>query len=207
MPNILVLSLIGTSFFAEPRYSTLLPKILSRASVHEALTVADAKNYVQSWSPSVILVTDAVITYRQNHDIAKALAKWVHNGGIAILMGLFAADVEWPDLNSLFQLFQKNSSRPWTMVAYSRQHVKLNRIVKGLRTNSLSVRTHTKGMYLKDVAMDEMIYSAKSGDLHMCSTAFGQTGYGWLGYIGDMEFSEDAERTILAMCRLDEPDA
>jgi hypothetical protein len=207
MPHILVLSLYGKSFFAKSQYPTLLTNLLAKATVHESLTFEDATQQIHSGSPSIILVTDPVITYRQNHEFAKTLAKWVRNGGTAILMGAFPADVEWPDLNALFQLFQKGYTRPWCMIAYTKERVKLNtKHMVGMRIESLPARRVVRGTFIKNVERSAALYEAKNGDMRLCSAAFGQVGFGWLGYLGSMEFSEESEKVVLAMCRMDEVD-
>lgn len=123
-----------------------------------------------------------------------------------ILMGNFAADVEWPDLNSFLQLIHKDSLKPWAMAAYSKEHIKLNKKMAKIRTGTLGPKACIKGTFLRNVDQSEIIYSTGSGDACLCSTAFGSVNHGWLGYIGDMNFGEDAEKTIIAMCRLDQPE-
>ena len=44
MPNILVLSLEDFSFSSRQLYEQLLPKLISRAAIHESLTIQDAMN-------------------------------------------------------------------------------------------------------------------------------------------------------------------
>jgi hypothetical protein len=44
MPNVLVLSFEGFSFSSRQLYEQLLPKLLSRANIHESLTIQDAMN-------------------------------------------------------------------------------------------------------------------------------------------------------------------
>lgn len=73
MPNVLVLLLEGFSFSSRQLYEQLLPKLLSRGAIHESNTIQDAINYILSGWPSIILVTDPVIT-AQNGESQRLLA-------------------------------------------------------------------------------------------------------------------------------------
>lgn len=204
MPSILVISLYGKSFFTDVKYKGLLPVLLTKAVVHESLSIDEASSYITSGWPTVLLITDPVLTQRKNAEFTSILVKWVHGGGTAIFMGRFSTDVEWPDLNSLLQLFHKDSIRPWAMIAYSKEHVKINKSINGLRTHTLPETSYVKATFLKNVKREETLYYHKSGDQRLCSAAYAPIGFGWLGYIGDMEYHDGAEKTIIAMCRLDD---
>ncbi|KAF2763487.1 hypothetical protein EJ05DRAFT_534824 [Pseudovirgaria hyperparasitica] len=203
MPQVLIISLYSKTLFNDDRYKSLLTTLLSRATVHESLNIADAAAFLSSGWPNIILVTDPVITQRRHTDFSCELVKWVHSGGTAIFMGRFACDVEWPDLNSLLQLLHKDSVKPWAMIAYSKEHVKIHRNITGMRTQSLPETALVRAMFLKNVQSEDMLYYHKASDRRLCSAAYAQIGLGWLGFIGNMEPDDTVQKTVIAMCRLD----
>lgn len=129
-----------------------------------------------------------------------------------MLMGLFASTVEWPDMNAALQILQTNGGLPWSMGAYSKERARLRRCVAGLRTHSLDQHDTVQGVFLQHVDGGEGVYTARHrssargrSDTRLACAAYGQVGFGWLGFVGDMNYTANAERLVLAMCRLDDP--
>ena len=105
MPNVLVISLEEFSFSSRQLYEHLLPKLLSRAAIHEATTVQDALNYILSGWPNVILIADPVIAEDtdEHRRLLEVVADHTRHGCTTVLMGLFAVAIESETLDSRFK--------------------------------------------------------------------------------------------------------
>ncbi|KAH7117824.1 hypothetical protein B0J11DRAFT_93138 [Dendryphion nanum] len=205
MPNVLVLSFEGFSFSARQLYQQLLPKLLSRASVHESLTIQDALNYINSGWPSIILVSDSTITARNNdsEQLLNAVLEYTRHGCTTITMGFFASTVEFEQLDEIFSQFDLK----WQAAEYTKYDTFLANPDQSLiRTSTLAKKFYAKGVYLRKVPSAQMVYSASSGGSNYAYAALGRVGLGKLGYIGDVNYEEEPERLILAMCHLDRPE-
>jgi hypothetical protein len=171
--------------------------------VHESTTIKDALHYIQSGWPSDILVTDAVIS-RNNQDskrLLAAVASATHRGCTTILMGFFPSCVEPADLD---QIFREGFGLRWE----SAMTAALDTILaapdpNNIRTTKLTPIFRHEAAWLLTVAQSEAIYMATHGGTVLAHSAVGKVGLGKLGYIGDVNFTEEAERVILAMCHLD----
>jgi hypothetical protein len=206
MPNVLVLSFEGFSFSSRQLYEQLLPKLLSRAIVHESLSVQDALHYISSGWPNVILVTDPVIT-GETEECKRALAAIVDitkHGCTTVLMGFFASAVNSDRLNTIFK---DDLGLRWRVSEYTKHNTRLHTLDDNLiRVAGLVPTFYAKAVYLSHVPMAQTIYSGRSGADPNAYAAYARFGLGKLGYIGDVNFTEEPERLILAMCHLDRPE-
>jgi len=206
MPNVLILSFEGFSFSSRQLYEQLLPKLLSRAVVHESLTVQDALNYVSTGWPSVILVTDSGITEEEEEyqQLLSSIKECTFHGSTTIFMGVFAETVDHPRLNSVFR---HHFGLPWRVADVSSHDITLlSRDECMIRTTSLAPSFYAKALYLSKVHVSQAIYSVNTGATSITYAAYGRVGLGKLGYIGDFNFGEESERLILAMSHLDRPE-
>lgn len=201
MPSILILSLYGFSFSSRQLYQHLLPTLLSKANVHESITIEDAQNYISTGWPSIILVTDPAITFEEeeNQLLLETLVRWTKNGGKTILMGFFASTVEWPSLDTLFNAY---FGLPWRASRYESNDILLVKNLNGLRSRTLFSTFYNKALWLENVAVEHAVYTTKA-PLTLAYAAYALVDFGWLGYIGDVGFAEEPEHLILAMCHLD----
>ncbi|KAF2477414.1 uncharacterized protein BDR25DRAFT_299369 [Lindgomyces ingoldianus] len=205
MPNVLVLSFEGFSFSSRQLYQQLLPKLLSRASVHESLTIQDALNYILTGWPTVILVTDPVITSEDEDSqrLLLAVADLTKHGCTTILMGFFAAVVT----DRLNVIFKEYFDLRWRVAEYTSQDTSLLTPDENLiRTSSLVPSFYPKALFLGRVPAAQTIYVGSSGNSMTAYAAYARVGLGKLGYVGDVNFGEEPERLILAMCHLDRPE-
>ncbi|KAF2875055.1 Isochorismatase-like protein [Massariosphaeria phaeospora] len=206
MPSVLVLSLEGFCFSSRQLYEQLLPKLLSRASVHESLTIKDALNYVRSGWPTHILITDSVITAANNDSerLLDAVVEYTRHGCTTVLMGFFAVDV---DSSRLDLVFEKYFDLRWRVAEATDHEPRLLTIDESMiRMASLVPQFNAKALYLGRVSTAHTIYAASTGATMLTYAAYGRVGLGKLGYIGDWNFGEEAERLIVAMCHLDRPE-
>ena len=211
MHNILVLSFEGFSFSSRQLYQQLLPKLLSRAVVHESTESKDALNYIATGWPSTILVTDPFITQEtdESRRLLDAVVAHTKQGCVTLLIGFFAAAVQYPRFD---HILKHSFDLPWRVGAYT---TGTNRLVDleqhTIRRASLIPSFYTKSVYLQHVPPAHMIYAGPSGPSRGYSgsgggvayAAFASVEFGKLGYIGDVDFGEEPEKLILAMCRLD----
>ncbi|KAH7408584.1 Isochorismatase-like protein [Phaeosphaeria sp. MPI-PUGE-AT-0046c] len=203
MPNLLVLSLDGFSASSRQMYPQLFSKILSRTAVHESLTPDDALNYIGSGWPNIILCSDPSFADTKNRELLKAVVDWVKHGCTMICMGFFASTVEYPVMDSLFK---EHFGLKWRVAAYTSHTVRLQHTVDEnmIRRSSLAPKFDASAVYLGHVPTTEVVYAG--GPASITYAAFARIGLGKLGYIGDVNFGEEPERLILAMCHLDRPE-
>ena len=202
MPNVLVLSFEGFSFSSRQLYQQLLPKLLSRAAVHESQNIEDALNYINSGWPSIILVSDAIIAGAEGDGprLLAAVLECTKHGCITITMGFFTATVHFDDLNTMFGRFDLT----WRVAEYTKHDTYLTNPDESLVRKATLVKAfYPKALYLKGVPNNQIVYSASSGSSNLAYAALGRVGLGKLGYIGDVNFGEEPERLILAMGHLD----
>jgi hypothetical protein len=205
MPNVLVLSLEGFSFSARQLYEQLLPKLLSRAIVHESLTIQDALNYIHSEWPSVILVTDAVIAAEtpDSQRLLKAVTDITSHGCTTILMGFFVSSIDAARitfvLNNFGVRWEAGMSGVYdaTLAIPDENSIRLAHLPKSFRPEAV---------WLRRVPPAQAVYVSSYAGTTFAYAALGRVGLGKLGYVGDVNFAEEAERVILAMCHLDRPD-
>ncbi|KAF9737215.1 hypothetical protein PMIN06_000873 [Paraphaeosphaeria minitans] len=205
MPNVLVLSFEGFSFSSRQLYEQLLPKLLSRAAIHESLTIQDAMNYILSGWPNVILVTDSVIAEEseESQRLLETVAEYTkHHSCTTILMGFLIAAIETETLNYIFKhhfdlKWKVLPEEPTTHAAkiYASD-------LSLLRTTTLVPKLVANAAWLTGVPPSQATYIGPTEE-GMVYAAFTRVGLGKLGYIGDTGFGDEPERLVLAMCHLD----
>lgn len=201
MPNILALSLEGFSFSSRGLYEQLLPKVLTRAILHESSTAQDALNYIASGWPTIILVTDTFIVSDgdENQKLLASITKFTRNGGTTILMGFFAPTAQ---VTALSAFFKNHFDLRWRVSNITTHETRLLPIDNTmLRTTSLVPAFSAKALFLTHVPTTDIVYAG--GATHKAYAALGRVELGKLGYIGYVNFGEEPERLILAMCCLD----
>ncbi|KAH7359624.1 hypothetical protein BKA66DRAFT_574098 [Pyrenochaeta sp. MPI-SDFR-AT-0127] len=204
MPNVLVLSFEGFSFSSRQLYEHLSPKLLSRAAVHESLTIQDALHWIHSGWPNIVLVSDPVITTAESKTLLDTLVEYTKHGCTTVCMGLFAPAVESQDLDNFFKAFHLR----WRAGKSAQHEAKLVSVdANMIRTDSLVPSFYADALFLSGAAHEQLVYHAfdPSATANAYAT-YGRVGLGKLGYIGDTGFGEEAERLILAMCHLDRPE-
>jgi hypothetical protein len=202
MRNLLVISL-GGSAAGRQMYPQLSSKALSRAVVHESLTGEDALNFIGAGWPSVIFLSDASITNEENRDVLLAAANWVKEGCTMICMAFFSSTIEYDVLDSMFK---EQFGLKWRVAEYTLHDVRLHQTFEQtmIRTPSLVPDFRAKAVYLGHVPAGEVVYDG--GSPNLAYAAFARVGLGKLGYVGDVNFGEEPERLIMAMCHLDQPE-
>ncbi|KAF2730663.1 Isochorismatase hydrolase [Polyplosphaeria fusca] len=206
MPNVLVLSFEGFSFSSRQLFPQLLPKLLSRAAVHESLTIRDALHYVHSGWPSIILITDAVITLEldESQHLLDTVADYTKHGCTTVWMGFTAETVSHSRLSTIFK---ENFDLRWRVGDEEKLDTTLAPVEETmLRRTSLVPSFYANALFLSKVPTAQTVYAGSSPTSVIAYAAFARVGLGKLGYIGDMNFGEEAERLILAMCHMDRPE-
>lgn len=198
-----MISLEGFSASSRQMYPQLFSKILSRTAVHESLTADDVFNYLGAGWPNIILVSDPAIVREENIELLRALVDWVKHGCTMILMGFFSSTVEYDEMN---KLFREHLGVKWRVAEETSHDTKLLHNIDEtmIRTSSLVPDFGAKAVWLGHVPPHQTVYTAKHSNV--AYAAFARVGLGKVGYIGDVNFEEEAERLIVAMCHLDRPE-
>lgn len=183
-------------------FPSLLPKVLSRATVHESVTPEDALNYIGAGWPNIIMTSDPAVVDADNEDLLKAIIDWVKHGCTWVLMGFFSSTVEWEELDRLFKVYL---GLRWRAAEYTSHDVRLLHTIDEnmVRRASLVREFQAKAVFLGHVPTNQVVYAAGS---HLAYAAFARIELGKLGFVGDVNFGEEPERLILAMCHLDRPE-
>ncbi|KAF2107205.1 hypothetical protein BDV96DRAFT_307719 [Lophiotrema nucula] len=206
MPNVLALSFEGFSFSSRQLFPQLLPKLLSRAALHESLTIQDALNYVSTGWPSIILITDAVVTHEteESKALLDAIVDYTKHGCTTIFMGFVAETVDHHRLNVIFkEYFQLR----WRIAESAKHETTLVPVDEFMiRTSSLVQTFDAEALFLGGVPSAQTVYAGTSQTSVVAYAAFARVGLGKLGFVGDVNFGEEPEKLILAMCHLDRPE-
>lgn len=115
-------------------------------------------------------------------------------------------------MNKLFDAF----SLPWAMAEYSRTDFDVNSAMNQVNTSSLVSRYSQKAVQLRNVQRSDAVYlpspSSRTqsmvfaprpiADLSQTPAAFGKSGQGHVGYVGDVNAEAPTAKVILAMCGL-----
>jgi hypothetical protein len=181
-------------------YPQLFPKILSRTTVHESITSEDALNYIGSGWPNIILVSDPAIAKKENQWLLDSIVDWVKHGCTLVCMGFFSSTTEYTQMDAIFR---ERFGLKWRAVEYTSHDVRLHHSLDEtmIRRSSLVPEFQAKAVYLGHVPTSEIVYAG--GSRNVAYAAFARVGLGKVGYIGDVNFGEEPERLILAMCHLD----
>jgi hypothetical protein len=203
MPNLLIISLEGFSASSRQMYPQLFPKVLSRTTVHESLTPQDALNYIGSGWPNIIMISDPAIANKENRHLLEAIVAWVKHGCTIVCMGFFSSTTEYTLMDAIFR---EHFGLKWRVAEYSSHDVRLHNGLAEtmIRRASLVPSFHAKAVFLGHVPSSEIVYAG--GSKNVAYGAFARVGLGKVGYIGDVNFGEEPERLILAMCHLDRPE-
>ncbi|KAF2448956.1 hypothetical protein P171DRAFT_481993 [Karstenula rhodostoma CBS 690.94] len=208
MPNVLVLSFEDFSFSSRQLYEQLLPKLLSRAAIHESLTTQDAINYILSGWPNVILVTDPVIAEEseESQKLLETVADYTkHHSCTTILMGFFVAAIETQTLDYIFKhhFHLRWKAAPEEHTSHEARLIASDQSL--LRTTTLVPKFVAQAAWLTQVTPAQATYLGPI-ERGWAYAAFTRVGLGKLGYIGDTGFGDEPERLVLAMCHLDRPE-
>jgi hypothetical protein len=204
MPNVLVVSLEGPSVSSRQLYPSLFGKLLSRTAVHESLDPDDALNYIRSGWPNIVLVSDPGITRAHNEDLLDAITDWITHGGTLLLIGFFVTTTDGSILDALFK---KQLGLRWRVAEDGTSHdIRLHTSIdeNTIRRASLVPDFIAKAVFLRHVPSNEMVYTG--GPKNLAYAAFARVGLGKVGYVGDVDFTEEPERLAIAMCHLDRPE-
>ncbi|KAJ4356452.1 uncharacterized protein N0V89_004485 [Didymosphaeria variabile] len=208
MPNVLVMSFEGFSFSSRQLYEQLLPKLLSRAAIHESLTIQDALNHILSGWPNVILVTDPVIAEdnEESQNLLETVSDYTkQHCCTTILMGFFAGGVGTETLDYIFKHYfdLKWKATPEEPTTHEARLVASDQSL--LRTTTLVRKIVANAAWLTGIPPSQAVYFGPL-EQYKVYAAFTRVGLGKLGYIGDTGFADEPERLVLAMCHLDRPE-
>ncbi|KAF2277743.1 uncharacterized protein EI97DRAFT_431826 [Westerdykella ornata] len=202
--HILILSLEGFSFSARQLYEHLLPDLLSKAIVHESTSIQDALFYINTRWPTAILVTDGVIASdsEDGRKLLSAVKNITRQGCTTVLAGFFTLSVFGERLTGFlrdnFDLrWEGDNDEPivrTTALGSSDENL--------IVTSGLNRRFTPEAYFLRKVPKEQAVYVSIANGHTLAYAAIARIGLGKLGYVGEANFSEEAEALILAMCHL-----
>ncbi|KAF7503139.1 hypothetical protein GJ744_004281 [Endocarpon pusillum] len=203
-PTILLLSLEELDFWDE-MYSELVNAMAAKATIRRATKPLNAINYLTNNTPDAIIVTDPAIVEHESDLVSQKVVEYVRGGGTAVLATQFSNFVQWPDLD---RWLRASWDLPWRAGNYTGVTVYLNS--KGparfLNQSGLPEEYEQKALFLMNVAKEAAVYHSTSRswetESKQRSVVFAKIGYGWLGYIGDVNTEAASQAALLAMCGL-----
>lgn len=166
-----------------------------------------------------IYIADAGILKPENKSLLPKLASYVKAGGTVVAGGLFPSMINIPDSKAFFSAFGQS----WSMASHNRAVYELTPSSELARKNpSLPDMFSIKSSNLKDINLEVPVYLAYPdsedeeededdngwGDDEPFDAPIvrARVGRGTLGYIGDVEGSEEISPVVLAMFGLLHPE-
>jgi hypothetical protein len=196
-PRVVSISLEKRAFFEE-LYGPFLTKIQASSTFQ---CVDDGQSamlmLVQHPLPDAVLITDEVLTLKENASVWDAVLRYIRRGGTAVIMGLFSGFVKPSGLKDFFA----TAGLEWEFASYHRTTLKLNPQQVGVNVASKLLPEYSqKAVFLKHAKRSEACYVADEDsvteshvfpgrDVHIAGESpvlLARVGEGKLGYIGDV---------------------
>ncbi|KAM5541571.1 hypothetical protein V8D89_004761 [Ganoderma adspersum] len=138
----------------------ILPALAQKSVIRKAKTLPQARRYLTSTvRPHAVIVTDAAVTYPENHELLPRLVEYAKAGGTVVYSGIFGSTVLYPDLKAMF----KNVwGLPWRVCAYTSGNHVVNPRVKGIATKAILEKCSVKATRINNVALEDVIYVSPS---------------------------------------------
>jgi hypothetical protein len=210
-PTIFLLSLENEPFF-DTMFARLIDAIAAKATLKRATKAAAALDFLSANTPSAIFITDPGLLKAANSAILERVVSYVRGGGTAVIGGLFSGFVQPLDLGDWFR---SQWGLLWQYAEYHRTTVHLNPHAQRVPQLGLPAAYSQKAVFLKNVGSNASWYlplddsmteshafPPQSVDDRQTPVAFTALGYGWLGYIGDVNAEQGSDAVVLAMCGL-----
>ncbi|KPM38221.1 hypothetical protein AK830_g8346 [Neonectria ditissima] len=199
LPRILMLCLESEDLF-DACSGRLVSLITSKAKMERARTQEMALDMLNRDScPSVILVVDGALT-RQSK-VWERVIDHLRGGATVILAGCFSSSVTTGQFNRFFAKL----GLPWQRGSYGRETVTLRHNVSyvsyGPLPSQLPAAYSQKAVFANHVEKVDAWYTDGYSS-NEAAVVFTKVGFGWLGYVGDVNFEEGSDMVVLAMCGL-----
>ena len=211
-PHVAILCLEQYQLFSAV-YGPHLHILATRLQISEATTLAQARRYLSSTvRPQAIIVADAFTTNPAYRDILFQLVDYAWAGGTVIYAGLVGCFTRPIDLNAAFQHVW---GVPWRSSSFYQQAFSLNPSAKCISTDPKHV-SHAYTMrarFVSKVELKDALYleplnvrrvELETGEqgqpTYETPAAFAPIGYGYFGFVGDVDGEEGTIKLLLAMC-------
>lgn len=196
LPRMLVLCLEDESLF-DSCFESLVAEIKSRARMERATTPEAALAILgQKSPPSIILVVDGGIARQK--EVRRAVIDRLHEGANVVLAGCFSSMVAGDEFNNLFS----ELGLGWQRGSYHRATVTFRSGYLGDKLlDHLTPSYSQKALFVGNVRKEHVWY-AEPGVSKEAAVARASTGFGRLGYIGDVNGEEASSKVVLALCGL-----
>lgn len=193
----------------------ILPALAQKSVVRKAKTLPQARRYLtSSVRPHIVVVTDAAVTYPENHELLPRLVEYAKAGGTVVYSGIFGSTVLYPDLKAMF----KNVwGLPWRVCAHTDGTHAVNPRVKGIATKAILEKCIVKSTRINNVALEDAIYvspseakklknppvsegRSSSDKTYETFAAVAKVGRGGLAYMGHFGPEPITTSIILGLC-------
>ncbi|PIL32506.1 transporter [Ganoderma sinense ZZ0214-1] len=211
-PLIIILCLQSESAFAECN-PDILPALAQKSVVRKAKTLSQARRYLNSTTrPHVVIVSDAAVTYPENHELLPRLVEYAKAGGTVLYSGIFSSMVLYPDLKAMFKTVW---GLPWRVCAYTSGNFTVNPRVKGIATKSIIEKCYVKSTRIDHVALEDAIYvnpsaakklknlpegQSSSEKTYETFAAVAKVGRGRVAYMGDFNPEPITVSIVMGLC-------
>ncbi|KAF6758227.1 hypothetical protein DFP72DRAFT_808054, partial [Ephemerocybe angulata] len=200
-------------------FASIGVKTPGKTKVEIATSRDELEQRLASRSIRGIYIADAGILKPENKSLLPKLASYVKAGGTVVAGGLFPSMINIPDSKAFFSAFGQS----WSMASHNRAVYELAPSSELARKNpSLPDMFSIKSSNLKDINLEVPVYLAYPdsedeeededdngwGDDEPFDAPIvrARVGRGTLGYIGDVEGSEEISPVVLAMFGLLHPE-
>lgn len=200
-PRILIFALVHPDL-AYPRLEQFASEVVSEgyADLYIAETDEELRKHLTSSSPpTAVYCVDAAIQNPQHRKSSEQLIAFATCGGTVVFGLYFCADFRFDST------YFASWGKAWTVASSTSNGVVLHVLanVKRIILQDLPLSNdHIKGIYLQNVAADEIVYAANLSD-PQALVAWAPVGSGFLGYIGTAEFDEFGQKVTMVMLGFD----
>ncbi|RDL40136.1 uncharacterized protein BP5553_00115 [Venustampulla echinocandica] len=201
LPTVLLVSLDKQPWLDE-MYSAVLAKLRSKAVVTEVTHIASTLQHLSKSHEeyAAVVMTDPAVMEDKFIAVQEKLVDHARDGGTVILGFLFSALAQ-PD--KLDKSFKDRWALNWKYSDYCRSMFSLNPRANLVSTSSrhpnLPHQYSMKAVHLRDTKPEDRIYVSDHGSAQS-PAVLAKYGYGYLGWIGDVNTEIGTTEVLLAMC-------
>ncbi|QDS72811.1 hypothetical protein FKW77_006631 [Venturia effusa] len=199
--------------FFDKMYADQIDSLSSKYRIVRARKADAAKRYLANAQnkPIAIIITDPGAAQKSNSGVLDLVKAYVQKGGIAVFMANFSSFMRPDDMD---KLWKEQWGLDWKMADYHRTELHLNRATPSLSPVNLDASYSQKAVHLKGVPSENALYlpssqsriqsfvfSPEPVDQDQTPAAFVKRGWGWLGYLGDVNNETGTQKVVMEICR------
>jgi Plasmid pRiA4b ORF-3-like protein len=196
----LLISLDKKAFFDE-MYSEVIAELRSKVGVTEVTHIASAMHHLSKPKKyAAVVVTDPAVMEDDFIAIQEKLVDYAYAGGTVVL-GFHFSSFAQPD--KLCRFFKNSWALNWKVGDYLRSTFSLNpqanSAFMSCRHPNLPHQYSMKALHLSNTKPEDRIYISDPGSAQS-PAIYAKYGYGYLGWIGDVNTEVGTTYLLLTMC-------